>query len=135
MVPVLKTPPLCLKVPTIESSPIHVDPTLPVTNISVLKLPESLETVIGVPVRITESQYDITLTVESSHASEELSLDISSHMDAKEHNDKESVILCDFNDQLSDSTQQLGYPYPIITEDNFCGIKHERFSEHCYTTL
>jgi hypothetical protein len=52
-----KTPPLCLMVPGIESSPSHMDPTMSVTNISVLGSPESLETVLKIPVRTTGS-YD-----------------------------------------------------------------------------
>ena len=123
---VLKTPPLCLSVPGIESSPSYVDSTLSVINISVL------ETVIRVPVLTTGSLYDITPSVESNHATEELPMDI---MVTEELNDKKSVILCDFHDQLSNSTQQLGCPYPIITEDNFCGNKHDSFSEHCNATL
>ncbi len=36
---------------------------------------------------------------------------------------------------LSNSTQQLGYPYPILIEDDFCGNKHEYFSDHSNATL
>jgi Txe/YoeB family toxin of Txe-Axe toxin-antitoxin module len=127
---VLKTTPL-----SIESSPSHMDLPLSVTNISVLGSPESLETVIKVPVRTPGSLYDTTPTVDSNHATEELPMDISPDMVTEELNDKKSVILCDFHDQLSHSTQQLGYPFPIITEDNFCGNKHECFSEHSNATL
>jgi len=91
--------------------------------------------VIKVAVRTSGSLYDITPTVESSHATEELPMDICPDIDTMEHNDKNSVILCDFHDQLSNSTQQLGYPYPILIEDVFCGNKHKYFSEHSNTTL
>ena len=135
MVPVLKTLPLCLTVPAIECSPIRVDSTLSVTNISVLGSPESLEIVIKVPVYTAGSLYDIAPTTESYHATEELPTDIDPDMDTEELNNKESVIICDFNDQLSVSTQQLGYPYPILIKDYSCGNKHGCFSEHCNTTL
>ena len=132
---VLKIPPLRLTVPGIESSPSHIDSTLSVTNTSVLGSPESLETVIKVPVRTTGSLYDIAPTTESNHATEELPMDISPDMVTEELNSKESVIVCDFNHQLSVSTQQLGYLYPIPIEDDSCGSKHGCFSEHCNTTL
>ena len=125
---VLKTLPLCLTVPGIESSPSYIDSTLSVTNTSVLGSPESLETVIKV-------LNDITPTVESNHATEELPMDISPDMVTEELNNKESVIVCDFNHQLSVSTQQLGYPYSILIEDDSCGNKHGCFYEHCNTTL
>jgi len=112
-----------------------MDPLPSATNISVLGSPESLETVIKVAVRTSGSLYDITPTVESSHATEELPMDICPAIDTMEHNDKNSVILCDFHDQLSNSTQQLGYPYPILIEDDFCGNKHKYFSDHSNTTL
>jgi hypothetical protein len=132
----LKTSPLCLTVPSIESSPSHIDSTLSVTNISVLESPESLETVIRIPVRTTGSLYDITPAVDSNHAkfTEELPMDISPDMVTEELNNKESVIVCDFNHQLSVSTQQLGYPYPNLIEGDSCGNKHGYFSEHYNTT-
>jgi hypothetical protein len=132
---VLKTSPLCLSVPGIESSPSHIDSTLSMTNISVLESPESLETVIRIPTRTTGSLYDVTPAVESNHATEELPMDISPDMVTEELNNKESVIICDFNHQLSVSTQQLGYPYPILIEDDSCGNKHGCFSEHSIATL
>jgi hypothetical protein len=132
---VLKTPPLCFTVPGIESSPSHIDSTLSMTSISVLESPESLETVIRIPVRTTGSLYDITPVVESNHATEELPMDISPDMVTEELNNKESVIVCDFNHQLSVSTQQLGYPYPILIEDDPCGNKHGCFSAHSNATL
>ena len=104
-------------------------------NISVLESPESLETVIKVPVRTTGSLYDIAPTTESNHATEELPMDISPDMVTEELNNKESVIICDFNHQLSVSTQQLGYPYPILIEDDSCGNRHGCFSELYSTTL
>ncbi len=55
-------------------------------------------------------------------------------MVTEELNNKESVIVCDFNHQLSVSTQQLGYPYPNLIEDDSCGNKHGCFSEHYNTT-
>ena len=95
-------------------------------NISVLESPESLETVIRIPVRTTGSLYDITPAVDSSHAkfTEELPMDISPDMVTEELN----------NNQLSFSTQQVGYPYPNLIEDDSCGNKHGCFSEHCNTT-
>ena len=78
-----------------------MDPPLSVTNISVLGSPESLVTVIKVQVRTSGSLYDITPTVESSHATEELPMDICPDMDTVEHNDKNSVILCDLATQLN----------------------------------
>ena len=110
---VLKTPPLCLTVPGIESSPSYLDPPLSVTSITVLGSPESLETVIKVAVRTSGSIYDITPTVESSHATEELPMNICPDMDTVEHNEKNSVILCDFHDQLSHCTV-LGEQYIFL---------------------
>ena len=86
----------------------------------------------------TSIYYRVTIrspTTESYHATEELPTDIDPDMDTEELNNKESVIICDFNDQLSVSTQQLGYPYPILIKDYSCGNNHGCFSEHCNTTL
>ena len=60
IVTVLETPPVCLTVSDIECCSTPMEPILSMTNIIAIESPQSLESMIEVPVRTTTPLYDIT---------------------------------------------------------------------------
>jgi hypothetical protein len=129
IVPVLKTPLLCSTATDIVSSPTPIEPMQFLANTTSIETLQPFETVLDAPVRTTV--YNIAPSAKSNHSSEETPMDDNSHMDADEYIVKESVIFCDFNDQLTYSTQKLEYPYPILIEDNSCDNNRGYFSGDC----
>ena len=135
IVTTLKTPPLCFAVPDNKSSPTPMELILSVTNIIAIESPQPLESMIEVPVRTTTSLYDITPPFKSNHASEAMPMDDNPNMDADDCNHKVLVNFNDFNDEYTNSTPQVEYPYPIIIEDNFSDNKYGCFSGNCNATM